>query len=125
MLQVPSIHDILRDAGLLLRDYLKHAGAHELSDAHRLAQWSLMCGPWPLRDNFGGVDVPARLDGDGNPVPFPTVVRYWARDNAFPLPIVMKYWDSWSKMLFIKDGLMALFGGAMDHPVQQQLCELW
>jgi hypothetical protein len=37
----------------------------------------------------------------------------------------MKYWDSWSKMLFIKDGLMALFGGAMDCPVQQQLCDLW
>ena len=51
--------------------------------------------PWPLQDSFGGIVFPDRRDSEGKPV---------------PLPRSLEYWDSWSKTMFIKDRLMAMFG---------------
>jgi hypothetical protein len=73
------------------------------------ARWTHVEEPWPLQDSFGGIVIPERRDSEGNPVPFPRVLEYWS---------------SWSKMLFIKDRLVAMF--ADEGPeVLEALMSLW
>ncbi len=65
------------------------------------ASWPLQANSasWPLQDNFGGIRVAGTLP------PF-------------------KYWDGWSKMLFIKDRLVALFPETSDE-LERCLLRLW
>ncbi len=57
------------------------------------AAWPLQANSasWPLHDSLGGIRV------------------------AGTMPPIFKYWDGWSKMLFIKDRLVALIPETSDE----------
>ena len=91
-MQVPTVTTLSQAAKRLCDNYIKIA---RQPDSKQRAHWTHVEEPWPLQDSFGGIVFPDRRDSEGKPV---------------PLPRSLEYWDSWSKTLFIKDRLMAMFG---------------
>jgi hypothetical protein len=99
-MQVPTVTVISQAVKRLCDNIIKLA---KLPDSKQRVNWTPVGEPWPLQDSFGGIDIMVRRDDAG---------------NILPMPSILECWDNWSKMLFIKDRLVALFADTTTFPFE-------
>ncbi len=107
-IQVPNMLSLLNDTHRLCDNFCQHLRQQRAElpgreqaelRAKKIIDWTPVariklkqseCASWPLQDNFGGMRVPGAFGSEAK------------------MPI-FQYWEVWSKMLFIRDRLVALF----------------